>query len=161
MKPGRELAIPMKAEILNPKSVRAAKRGYTLIELAVIIVVIGILATFALTSLQGSDETRDAAMVQSAQAALQSVVSQGSARQDKAPSSLDPNAVLNALKADFNSNGNNGAVQFSLSGNTFVMTIPGKSRSATFGIGTDGDVDLMSLSNFTDYTVQNGVIFKP
>lgn len=140
---------------------RAAKRGFTLIELAMTMAVIAITAAFAMTTFQGSDEARDAAMVQSAQAALQSVVSQGSARTDTAPANLNPSNVMNALKATFNSNGPNTSVQFSLSGSNYTMTMSGKNRAATFGIGNNGDVNLISLSNFTDYTVQNGVIFKP
>jgi len=151
----------MNAATTSTRLKRAAKRGFTLIEMAVVIAIIAITAAFAYTSMQGTDEARDAAMVQSAQAALQSVVSQGSARTDLAPASLNQTDVLNALKASFSTQAANSAVKFSPTGGNYMMTITGKGRTATFGIGANGDVNLLSLSNFTDYTVQNGIIFKP
>jgi type II secretory pathway pseudopilin PulG len=142
---------------------RAVKRGYTVLELVMIILIVAVLAAYSWTSFQGTDEARDAAMVQSAQAALQSIVSQGSARSDLPPDQLQPGNVLNALNASFSTTGNGSSVKFSLSGSDFLMSIPnnGRNRSARFHIGANGDVNLLNLSNFTDYTVQNGVIFKP
>jgi len=139
------------------------KRGYTMIELIIIIFVISILAAFSFASFGNSQETRDATMVQSAQAALQSVVSQGAARMDVPPSQLNSTSVLNALKASFNTNdaGTDNPVQFSVVGtNSFQMTIPKGGRSATFTIGNSGDVTLSNLNNFTIYQVQNCVISR-
>lgn len=151
----------MNAASYKAKASRSAKRGFTLIELAVTIAVIAILAAFAVTSFGNSSEVRDAAMVQSAQAALQSVVSQGSARMDLPPDQLNSASVLNALRASFNTNGaTNSSVQFTASGNNYVMTIPSAGRTATFSIGASGDVNLSGLNNFTTYQVQNGLITK-
>lgn len=151
----------MNAASHTKKASRGAKHGFTLMELAITIIVIALLSAFALVSFGNSAETRDAIMVQSAQAALQSVVSQGSARMDVPPSQLNSASVLNALRASFNTTGTGSSgVQFSASGSSFVMNIPSGGRAATFSIGASGDVNLSALSNFQTYQVQNGIISK-
>jgi prepilin-type N-terminal cleavage/methylation domain-containing protein len=151
-------------QIVKPKTSGRAAPGFALVELVLTIAVIAILAAFTVTSFGDSSEVRDAALVQSAQAALQSIVAQGSARMAMTPATLRDSysgSVLNALKASFNTTGTTyTSVQFTPSGNDFIMTIPSSGRSATYSISTSGDVTLSGLSNFTTYEKLNGVIGK-
>lgn len=141
---------------------RRASSGYTLLELALILAVIGILAAFGVTSLGNLAEERDARMVQSAQASLQSIVSQGSARMDVTPRVLrdtQANAILGAIQDVMGENANS-SVTFLRSGGRFVMRITPSGREAIFEITNTGDVQLTDLRKFTVYEVENGVIGK-
>jgi prepilin-type N-terminal cleavage/methylation domain-containing protein len=128
--------------------------GYNLIELGMVIAVVSILAAFALISFGNTGEQRDAQMVMSAQASLQSIVSQGAVRMDLRPDQLPSAAVLMAVQSAVSQNGaaNNG-VSFTGNGNQFTMTISGSNRGATFEISNTGDVRLIGLNNFANYTV--------
>ena len=139
-------------------SKRSVQTGFTLIELALVMAVIGILTAFAVLSFGSKQEYRDAATVQSAQGSLQSIVSQGSIRMDQRPSDLNANAVLTALQTVLNQNGtsSDNGITASVNGGTYTITI-GKganARSATFQIdSTSGDVQLTAINNFTMYVV--------
>ncbi|HEY9687507.1 MAG TPA: prepilin-type N-terminal cleavage/methylation domain-containing protein [Coleofasciculaceae cyanobacterium] len=128
--------------------------GYNLIELAMVIAVVATLAAFALISFGNTGEQRDAQMVMSAQASLQSIVSQGAVRMDRRPDQLPAAAVLMAVQSAVSQNGaaNNG-VSFTGNGNQFTMTISSSNRAATFEISNTGDVRLIGLNNFANYTV--------
>jgi prepilin-type N-terminal cleavage/methylation domain-containing protein len=128
--------------------------GYNLIELGMVIAVVSVLAAFALISFGNTGEQRDAQMVMSAQASLQSIVSQGAVRMDRRPDQLPSAAVLMAVQSAVSQNGaaNNG-VSFTGNGNQFTMTISGSNRGATFEISNTGDVRLIGLNNFANYTV--------
>ncbi len=143
---------------------RQARRGFNAVEVAIAVIIVAVLGAFTLATLSNSDEVQDAAMVQSAQASLQSVVTQGAARMDLTPMALRDTysgSILNELKASFRTkNTGNANVQFTPSGDSFLMNIPKAGRSATFKINNSGDVNLTSLSNFTSYKVFNGVISK-
>lgn len=148
---------------------KAAHRGVTLIELGVVIALIAIFAGFATTMYQGSSETRDAKMVQAAQAKLQAIVSQASVRLDLSPTQLTQGTnaqnVLNALRVAVNQDAGgstHNGVSFQLSGNNFQLSIPSSGRGAQYQVTGTGDVQLVSgsLVNFTNYGVQNGVIHK-
>jgi prepilin-type N-terminal cleavage/methylation domain-containing protein len=146
----RESLPPMKLH----RTRRSATKGFTLIELAMVIAVMAILSAFALVSFGNSGEKRDATMVQSAQASLQSIVSQGAVRMDTRPDQLPPNAVLMAVQAIVGQSGTgNSGVLFTNNGSQYTMTINGSSRSATFDISSTGDVRLIGLNNFPNYTV--------
>lgn len=121
------------------------KGGFTLIELGVVIAVIAILATFLVVSLTGMDESRDAGMVQSVQASLQSVVTQASTRLDVPPSQLSPQNVINAVRINIP----NQAVL----DNTYRLSFPQSGRGAQFAIANNGDVRITQLINFTSFTV--------
>lgn len=139
-------------------------KGYTMVELAMIILIIGMLAAFGVVSMNGLGEQRDASMVQSAQASLQSIVSQGAARLDVTPKELRDNhsaQILLAIQSAIGQNGsNNGGVTFANSGGTFTMTIDSSGRQASFSVSNSGDVNLVDLKKFTVYKVDNGVIDK-
>ncbi|HEY9746449.1 MAG TPA: prepilin-type N-terminal cleavage/methylation domain-containing protein [Oculatellaceae cyanobacterium] len=148
------------------KSLNASKQGFSLVELTMVIAIVLILAAFAVVSFGNTDEVRDASMVQSAQASLQSLISQGAVRMDKKPYDMakeDALAILTAIQANVGEgSGKDQGVKFSLAGDRqFGMTI-GDKRGAVFEVLQSGDVRLKSLSNFPNYMVDpnNGVIKK-
>jgi hypothetical protein len=133
---------------------RAAGPGITMIEVAMVIAVLLTLAAFAFVSFGTRGESSDAGLVQSAQASLQSIVSQGALRMDTRPDRLPPDAVLIAVQSALGeSGGSNAGVRFTNSGNQYVMTIDRSRRSAIFDIAANGDVRLVGLNNFPNYTV--------
>lgn len=136
-------------------------RGYSLIELAVVIMMIALFGAFAMTSLMGTDEDRDAAMVQTAQVSLQQVVSQGAARLDISPNQLNPGAVLMAVQATVNQSGEaNNGVTFELDGSGYKINISSSGRGASFSIGENGDVECSQAIEFSKYTCADGIISK-
>ena len=144
-------------------TVSQGSRGFTIIELAMVIAVVAILSAFALVSFGNTGETRDASMVQSAQASLQSIISQGAVRMDKKPYDLDEKSVLTALKAtigELSATQNRGITFTSNAPKQYTMTIGSSRRSAVFEVSTTGDVKLKTLNNFQHYQVDqsNGII---
>lgn len=147
------------------KNIFPSRNGFTLIELAIAIAIIGLLAAFAFLSFGTAGEDRDAAMVQASQASLQTVVSQGATRLDVTPKVLRDQysaAILSAIQATVGQNNSQDAgVQFTQSSGQFTMTIPKSGRTATFTITDAGEVQLTNLSSkFTGYKPVNGVIQK-
>ncbi len=137
----------------KPLALQSA-RGYTLIELAVVIAVLGILTAFAVVSFGNTGERRDATMVQAAQANLQSIISQGSVRMDTRPDQLPANMVLTAIQMAVGEQGaSNQRVRFTSAGNQYTMSLDESSRSATFDVTNTGDVRLIGLNNFPNYVV--------
>lgn len=151
---------------MNPSTKTSrASLGFTLIELAMVILVIAILSAFALVSFGNTGETRDASMVQSAQASLQSLISQGAVRMDKKPYELDEQSVLTAIRAsvgDISGSQNMGVTFTSNAPKQYTMTIGKSKRGATFEVTLTGDVKLKALNNFQHYKVDpgNGIIQK-
>jgi type II secretory pathway pseudopilin PulG len=143
---------------------KKAVQGISLIEIGMVIAVLAIISAFAMVSFGNTGEVRDASMVQSAQASLQSIISQGAVRMDTKPYDLDAAMVLTAIRANIGERGTvNQGVTFTSPGpHSYTMTIRGSQRSATFDVSTTGDVRLRSpLNNFPHYQVDaNGIIQK-
>jgi prepilin-type N-terminal cleavage/methylation domain-containing protein len=153
----------MNAAAYKNKALRPPMRGFSLIELAIVIGIVAIMAAVGMLSFGNSAEDRDAAMVNMAQSTLQSVVAQGSTRKDVTPATLRDNhaaEILKALKASFNTTSTSSAnIQFTTTGNQVLMTIPGMPRTATYDISDTGNVTVIGISNnFTKHTLQGGVL---
>ncbi len=137
------------------------KAGFTLIEVAVVIALIAILAAVGMTAFQGMDEHRDAEMVMSAQATLQAIVTQGATRLDIRPSEFDDPEYRAVLVAAQHALGNDGAgtaksaVRLSRSGSRYTLTIPSTKRGAVFTVNNNGVVELETANNFTSYRKDN------
>ncbi len=130
---------------------RQPVKGFTLIELGVVIAIVAILAAFAAVSFSGKGEREAAVMVQSVQNTLQSIVTQGSARMDVNPANLNHQAILVAASATLNQqNGSN--ISLAISGSNFVLRIlKPQFRTATYEINNMGMVSLNDLTNFQNY----------
>lgn len=141
-----------------------ASQGISVIEVAMVIGILAIISVFAVVSFGNTSEVRDASMVQSAQASLQSIISQGAVRMDVKPYDLNEAMVLTAIRANIGERGTtNRGVTFTSPGpHSYTMTIGTSQRSATFDVSTTGDVRLRSpLNNFPHYQVDaNGIIQK-
>lgn len=150
------------------KSFKAhAASGFTLLELGIVICLLAILGAFGITTWLSSDEMRDAQMVQSAQAALQQVISQGATRMDTSPSTMLANTALrtNVITAVNTLNGvgptasATDRVSFTDANPNFTMRINSTGRTATYRVDpATGNVSLMTIGGFTTYVQNNGVI---
>jgi prepilin-type N-terminal cleavage/methylation domain-containing protein len=138
--------------------------GFTIIETSVAIAILALLAAFVVTSFAGTDETRDAKMIQSAQASLQTVVAQGAARLDVTPRELrvgSLGAVLLAAQEYIGQqNTRHNGVSLQQAGGEIVLNIESSNRQGTFAIQDNGDVTLQGVSNFSQYEAKNGIIHK-
>lgn len=138
-----------------------AERGYTLVELAVTIAILGLVSGFAIIRMDGLLESRDASAIQAAQAALQQVISQGSTRMDVAPAALDPDIVRDATQDYLMQNSGVTAVNFSTSGtNRYTLNLSSSTRSAQYQVQNDGQVDIISAPGFNHYSIQSGKLEK-
>lgn len=136
--------------------IKQAMAGVTLIELSVVLVVLAIFTCFAILSFGNLDESRDATAVQTVQTSLQGMVTQAADRLDVDADTLNQNNIINAMQLPPSGNmsmtGSGGA--------QYVLTMPQGGRTATYQVEDDGDVVLLSLTGFTKYEVQDGVIQK-
>lgn len=137
-------------------------RGFTLVELCVLIAFVAIFGAFAAVAFIGMDEVRDATAVESVQSNLQAIISQASTRLDVPIQQFDPsnsqaNAqnVVNAVNSRLG-----GGITLTRNGDTYTMGITGSGRSASFDVNTNGDVIITNLSGFQKYTEQNGYLQK-
>jgi hypothetical protein len=153
---------------------RSAEKGFTwpgitVVEWAFVGCLLFIVLAFAFVSFGNGGESSDASVVQSAQEALQAIISQGALRMDTRPDQLTPSAVLIAVQSAMEEGAptthasmagktappphSNPKVRFNNVGNQYVMTIDHSHRSATFTVASNGDVRLVGLNNFPNYRV--------
>jgi prepilin-type N-terminal cleavage/methylation domain-containing protein len=148
------------------RSKQFANAGYTLVEVAMVIAILALLGSFAIISFGNAGEQRDAAMIQSAQASLQSIISQGAVRMDMRPDDLattNPAAVINAVNAVIGSaNGQNRGVTFRANQYPYRMTIASTGSWVEYVV-QNGDVLISQISpnlSAKGYSIQNGILVK-
>lgn len=141
---------------------RRFKAAFSLLEMAIVIAILGVLSAVALTNMSTTSEARDAGAVQSAQAVLQQVIAQGATRRDTSPTDLLSNQRANIINAANMLLQNSQSMRFTDTSPNFRLTIMSSGRTATYSVSNTGDVSLQPLnaSQWVDYTVNNGVITK-
>jgi hypothetical protein len=150
----------------QPRVIQGAQAGFTLQELAVVMVAMVTLAGFAAMGLTDITETAEAGAVEAVQGSLQIVISQASARQDISPLNLiDPGVaphsgvnVVNALAIE-----RAGEIEVAFAApNIFTVTFMNSGREASFVVQANGDVDVQagSLVDFPNFQVVNGAIVR-
>lgn len=137
----------------QPGSYRA-NSGVTLIEMAMVIAIIAIFATFAYTNLGNIDEDADARVLEALQANLQNTVTTAAEHLDVSPQGLLAQAnslqnILNAAKADDNPN-----LTVTINAGQYQVAYD-DGRQAQLRVNNCGDVCLTSLTNFPNYQVVN------
>lgn len=144
---------------------RMASKGFSLVELAMVMIVIAICAAVAVSSFGMNSEARDAAMVQAAQSIVQNTIAQGASRVDVSPVELLNTRASNVQtaiqRAILENNGKNNGVSITLNGRTVTLTITSSQRTAVYTVQDTGNVQLTGLSPlFTHYTIRDGDIAK-
>jgi prepilin-type N-terminal cleavage/methylation domain-containing protein len=152
------------------------RAGYTLIEMAITIALLGILAAVSIPNFMSMNESRDARMVESAQSTLQQVISQASNRRDVSPGCLMGSQTCCPIPAACSMNHmrpqiqaavinsidpTQGRIQFTVpSATSATMTIVSTGRTATYTIDPAGNVSLANtgLGGFTRFQALNGGI---
>jgi prepilin-type N-terminal cleavage/methylation domain-containing protein len=132
--------------LLWGKAVRA-EAGMSLIEMALVLAIMAIFTTFAISSFGNADENRDATVVQNTQARLQNTINMAAERFDIAPGAVNAANVINALAATPN-------VTLALNGaNGYRVTLTNSGRTGTYRLNACGDICLAAATNFTAYTL--------
>ena len=143
---------------------KQSAQGTTFIELAIVVAILVIMASFGMMAWTSMGEARDATMVQAAQASLQTVISQGAARMDIAPSALNGANVVTAMNSLLQRKAGAGSeISFTTTGaGNYQITVTGTGRGANFTMNaTSGDITISALTgNWSEYAVQNGAIAK-
>ncbi|WP_373531662.1 type II secretion system protein [Vampirovibrio sp.] len=143
--------------------------GINLVETVLVIAVIAVLSIFAMVSFGGSNEERDAEMVITAQATLQSVVTQGATRLDMKPAEFKDDhyeMVLTAARASIGQKySHKGDARLIRNDSRFLLNIPSTGRSAEFQVDPNGTVRLVSIGKFSPdkYKIDpaTGILYKP
>lgn len=149
----------------NPAK-RTAHSGYTLIELAITIALIALVSAIGIANWSMTDEVRDANMIQSTQAALQQVISQGSSRADMSPEDLVTNGaqrtnIVNAVRLLLQNRPQITFTDLGI-GQPFRITITSTGRWGNFLVDPNsGNVACQNLSGtFINYNCAGGVIAR-
>jgi len=143
----------------QPARRHLASRGISLVELAIAMAIISILAAYTVNALDGYIESSDARMVEETQATLQSIISQAASRLDVRPTDLQngvtiggntfsPTNVVNAASVNMN-----GVGTLAVSGTQYVLTLRDNKRSARYAVAGNGDVRLVTIAGFSRYTI--------
>jgi prepilin-type N-terminal cleavage/methylation domain-containing protein len=141
---------------------RKKARGYTLIEVAIVVGLMSIIASIGLIGFRVMMESRDATMVDSVQASLQTLVAQAADRVDLTPAQLmnDATQRTRLLRALDNTIDNTVTVAAGGANNQIRMTIVQSNRGATYTVDASGNavIGAGNLTGFSHYTLNNGRI---
>lgn len=124
-----------------------AQAGVSLMEMALVLAIIAIFTTFAVSSFGNADENRDATVIQNTQARLQTTINTAAERFDIAPGAVNAANVINALAA---------APRVTLAlngGNGYRVTLNDSGRTGTYRLNACGDICLAAVTNFTAYAL--------
>jgi|GEM_PF-5395428 len=129
--------------------------AFTLLELAIVIAIIGVLSSFAMVAFERIYEDRDAAALQGAMTTYQTVMIQGSQRIGTSPQNVDPDMIIQAIepseKIEWVKSGATGAT---VTIRNAIAIDFADARSATFRVNTCGDVCAIAIEGFTYYTLE-------
>jgi prepilin-type N-terminal cleavage/methylation domain-containing protein len=129
------------------RSALQPQKGVSLIEIALVLVIIAVFTTFAMSSFGNADENRDATVVQNTQARLQNTINTAAERFDIAPGAVNAANVINALAAT-------PGVVLAVNGvNGYSATLTNSGRVGTYRLNACGDICLATVTNFTAYTL--------
>jgi prepilin-type N-terminal cleavage/methylation domain-containing protein len=129
-------------------------RGFTLLELAIIIGIIGILASFAVVSFERIKEDQDALALQNGMVSYQNVVIQGSQRLDVSPSSVKPAMAVQAIEPNNLFLWEPTTTDVTLKVRSKATNNFANSRAVKFRTNQCGDVCAVQLDGFTYYALK-------
>ncbi len=138
-----------------------AEKGFTLIELAMTMMIVITLAGFAYFSYRDYREGADAVLVDSMQSSLQSIVSQASARTDTNATNLNAAAVVRAVRMDGTTGGSENVELTTTGLAAYQVRIDPSNRTASYIVNPSGNVSLVNITGFTHFNISaNGTIQK-
>jgi prepilin-type N-terminal cleavage/methylation domain-containing protein len=125
------------------------KRGFTLIELVIIMAILGIFTMFAIVAMGDADEQKDVRAFNTVQATLQSVVLQGAERTNSQPNELSAATVIAAMPP-------HRYIGLTKVNDSIISasTNRGRLRTVEFTTNTCGDVCMTSLTGFTAFSLK-------
>lgn len=136
-------------------------KGFTLIELAICILVIGIISAIAAPRITSMFEDADAEVFRAVGGQVELAISQGLSR-GKTLTELNTGGAgfLDEI-TDMVASEQSGNIDIPTPGaGTFTATAKSSKRTATYSITTDARVVVDSITGFNQYTVVNGDIVK-
>ena len=135
---------------------RSARQGFTLIELAMTMVIVGTMASIGTIALKDSMASGDASLINSARSAFESVVAQGAERLEvdvitasqasasAGPTSGNGSAVKNGVLRQLGACSSSNNCTLTGSGPTFILRV--NNSYANFKVETTGKVTITSIS---------------
>lgn len=132
-------------------------KGFSLVELAIVIVAIGIFAAFALANVRDIPEQSEATVIESVQRAVENTVTTAATHMDITPAGLmiQPNAMVNVITAS-RVNTTQGATLTVTGARTFRLSFDGSGRLANYSVNNCGEVCLIApLTGFQRYQLDN------
>jgi prepilin-type N-terminal cleavage/methylation domain-containing protein len=129
------------------------QKGFTLLEISLVLGVVGILSAFAIVAYGKYLEKTDITSIKSFQSALQTTLTRAKDLEELPPLALiarDPKKLARAVNLDEDT-------LISYKGNNeYLLTLNSTGRKATFRINSTGDVKLMAMDGFTQFVLCEG-----
>lgn len=138
------------------------KKGFTLLEMAISIVVIAILALAVYPNVASMFQDADAELVRSIASDTEMAVSEGIDRQISL-NDLRTTNLANVVQAINTHSSGDISITPAGSGNINVTLYPGntgKEKTAVLNIGTDGKVYITSCAGFSGYSCSSGDLIR-